>query len=310
MTNCTKSILAIISFALTLVSLHAQPFNFNGIVKLSNCSGAIIRLEKQSLGSKALVLTNGHCVQLNATAGGFQSFSETKTSVIQKMIKKLFALNRMLDPGEVIYNKLVSREMEVFNMDFDLIPVEAKVLLYATMTDTDLAIYELNTTYLELDMVGVKPFILSPKRPETKLPIHIISGYHEKGYNCYIDEFIPKLKEAQWIFTDSIRYTAKGCETIGGTSGSPIIQVGSRLVVGVNNTSNQNGEFCTLNNPCEIDNNGKMKVLKRSYGQQTYNVYSCINKLNKLDLAVPNCKLPKPKAKNNLRQDSFQNKRF
>ncbi len=94
---------------------------------------------------------------------------------------------------------------------------------------------------------------------------------------------------------DSIRYSKKGCEVYGGTSGSPVIAKGERVVVGVNNTGNESGKLCTNNNPCEIDVNGNKKVLKgRGYAQQTYWVYSCLNEEFDIDLSKQGCNLPKP----------------
>ncbi|MEN0059976.1 MAG: hypothetical protein AAGB31_14140, partial [Bdellovibrio sp.] len=108
-----------------------------------------------------------------------------------------------------------------------------------------------------------------------------------------VEAFVPQLKEAQWTMQHSIRYSRPGCEVIGGTSGSPVIRSGSRIVVGVNNTGNESGRNCTMNNPCEIDENGKMTAHKGyTYGQQTYWVYSCLNQYNEVDLQTPGCLLP------------------
>ena len=85
------------------------------------------------------------------------------------------------------------------------------------------------------------------------------------------------MEEAGWSWTDSIRYSEPGCDTIGGTSGSPIIEEGTRVVVGVNNTSNESGQTCTMNNPCEVSKSGRKTVRKGySYGQQTYQFYGCL----------------------------------
>ena len=46
--------------------------------------------------------------------------------------------------------------------------------------------------------------------------------------------------------------------------------------------------------PCEVDEQGNKTVLKnRSYGQQTFNLYECMNDNFKLDLERESCKLPK-----------------
>jgi hypothetical protein len=47
-----------------------------------------------------------------------------------------------------------------------------------------------------------------------------------------------------------------------------------------------------MNNPCEIDSAGNITAQKDfSYGQQTYQVYTCLNQNNEIDLSVPGCKL-------------------
>jgi hypothetical protein len=94
----------------------------------------------------------------------------------------------------------------------------------------------------------------------------------------------------------SIKYTEPGCLVIGGTSGSPIIETGTRTVIGVNNTGNEDGLSCRMNNPCEVDKQGNISYQKGwSYGQQTYWVYSCRNSTTgELDLNLPGCKLAQP----------------
>lgn len=240
-------------------------YDFEGIVQLSNCSGAIVRFSGQPITAKALVLTNGHCL------GG-----------------------RFLRPGQVITNRRVRRRMRVFNRVKRRIRIRATRILYGTMTNTDAAIYELNQTYEQLERKGVRAFDFSARRPIVKTPIDIVSGYWNRGYSCHIDAFIYQLREARWTFTDSIRYSSTGCNTIGGTSGSPIIKKGTRLVIGVNNTGNESGRRCTMNNPCEVDREGNVKVrYKASYGQQTYQFYSCLRPDFSIDVTMRGCQLPK-----------------
>jgi V8-like Glu-specific endopeptidase len=125
------------------------------------------------------------------------------------------------------------------------------------------------------------------------MPIEIISGYWDRGYSCNIDNFVFQIKEDAWTWVDSIRYTA-GCDTIGGTSGSPIILTGTKRVIGVNNTSNESGARCTMNNPCEVSPNGQVFHQKGvRYGQQTYNVYTCLTPDFRIDINRPGCDLPK-----------------
>ena len=243
---------------------------FEGIVKLSNCSGSLIIFEGMPTSSKALVMTNGHCLSL---PGGF------------------------LKPGEVVVNRAVNRTMRVYDNSMKLHSIQATKIVYGTMTDTDVALYELTQSYDQIqNTTGVRPLLLAETRPVAGTKIDIASGYWDRNWACEIDGFVHALREGGWTFTDSIRYD-QGCDTIGGTSGSPIIEHGQRVVIGINNTSNESGERCTLNNPCEVDEAGRVVVVKqRSYGQQTYQIYGCVDANFKLDLALSSCTLPKPAA--------------
>ena len=251
------------------VSVEEAPL-FEGIVNLSNCSGSLVIFEGMTTDKKALVLTNGHCLSL---PGGF------------------------LKPGEVLVNKAVNRTMRVFDANMKLHNVKATKIVYGTMTDTDAALYELDTTYNQiLTATGVRPLLVAPTRPLANTRINITSGYWDRNWACEIDGFVFALREGDWTFTDSIRYD-QGCDTIGGTSGSPIVEAGTRTVIGINNTSNESGQRCTLNNPCEVDEAGRVVVIRqRSYGQQTFNFYGCMDADFKLDLSLSSCVLPKPQA--------------
>lgn len=244
----------------------ANSYSFDGIVALNNCSGSVVRLEKSQDTDPALVFTNGHCYE--------KGFIAT---------------------GKHVYRQPSSRKMTFLKPGSENAgAVNAVEVVYATMTNTDVAIYKLPVSYADLKaQYNVNPLTLSSARPSATTPIEIVSGYWRRGYKCSVDTFITQLKEDQWLWKDSIRYSRPGCETIGGTSGSPIINAGTRTMVGINNTGNESGEQCTFNNPCEIDDQGKVTYEQgRSYGQQTYIVYTCLNEKNEIDVSVPGCLLP------------------
>lgn len=241
-------------------------YDFEGIVKLSNCSGSLIILNGMPTSAKALVMTNGHCIQ--------------KPGYIK--------------PGEVVVNETKIRSMKLFKSLNELHPIRATKILYATMTDTDVAYYELDQSYDEIkEAYDVDPLELDTSRPRIGTRLELISGYWDRGWSCAIDGFVFKMKEKDWTWTDSIRYTSS-CDTMGGTSGSPLIEKSSRMVIGINNTSNESGERCTLNNPCEVDENGSVRASKGvRYGQQTYPLYTCLRPDFQIDLTLPGCELPK-----------------
>ena len=245
----------------------ALAYDFEGIVKLSNCSGSLIQFSGQPDTALAVVMTNGHCVQ---KPGGY------------------------LNPGEYWLNKPISRAMKIFDKNMKLFPIQTTRVLYATMTNTDVTYYELNETYAQIEKrTNIRPFTLDTVHPVQGQAIDIISGYWDRGYSCNIDGFVPELREGQWTWFDGIRYTST-CDTIGGTSGSPIIARGTRSVIAINNTSNESGEMCTLNNPCEVKADGTTVARQGvRYGEQTFNVYTCLTPDFAFDLSIPGCDLPK-----------------
>jgi len=240
-------------------------YNFEGIVGLSDCSGSLVRFDHSKDTDRALVMTNGHCVE-----SGFPAY------------------------GTYLYGQQSSRTFDVLNPDASIAgKVTAEMIIYSTMTKTDMTIYRLTETYEDIQrQFNVRPLTLTTEHPKQGAPIEIISGYWKLGYRCGIEAFIGHLREGDWTWEDSMRYTRPGCEVIGGTSGSPILQAGTRTMIGLNNTGNENGESCTDNNPCEVDDHGGVSQTKGfSYGQQAFWVYSCLNSSNEIDLGTPGCQL-------------------
>lgn len=241
-------------------------YDFEGIVALSNCSGSLVRFEDSSENQRAMVLTNGHCLE-----------------------------NGFLEPGKIAKDQPASRFFTLLSKNANpLGRVQAQKLIYATMTKTDMALYLLKETYSEiLSAHNIKPLTLSNTPADPKTEIEILSGYWKRGYSCRHDGLVHQLHEGGWVWEDSIRYSQPGCETIPGTSGSPIIARGTKVVIGVNNTGNESGQKCTENNPCEVDAEGKVTYKKGlNYGQQTSWVYNCLGSDHQLDLSLPNCELP------------------
>ncbi|MEV7779002.1 serine protease [Kitasatospora sp. NPDC088351] len=245
----------------------AAAVNFAGTVALSNCSGSLVRLPGSAANDPALVLSNGHCLE-----------------------------SGMPGPGQVVVNKASSRTFSLLSSTGgSLATLRATKVVYGTMTDTDVSIYQLNTTYASIQsQYGIAPLTISAGHPAQGASIKVVSGYWKKIYSCSIDGFAYRLKEGGWTFKDSVRYTSS-CNTIGGTSGSPVVDAGTGQVVAVNNTGNEDGQYCTVNNPCEVDQNGSVTVRQGiNYAQQTYGIPACFASGNRLDLTLPGCTLPRP----------------
>lgn len=251
--------------ALQIPSTFTTHYDFEGIVALSNCSGSLIRFESSKDSDAAVILTNGHCYEYG-----------------------------MPDPGEVLSHQESDRSFTVLGPDASSLGrVHATQLIYSSMTKTDITLYRLSETYAQiLADFHVRPFTLSSERPAIGTPIEVISGYWRRGYTCSVEFFAHELDEGGYKMFESLRYSRPGCEVIGGTSGSPVIAKGTRTVVAINNTGNEDGRRCTMNNPCEIDEQGNVTFTKGyTYAQQTYWIYSCLNESNDLDLNKAGCLL-------------------
>ncbi|MBC2875251.1 MULTISPECIES: trypsin-like serine peptidase [Streptomyces] len=249
------------------VKAKPKAVDFAGTVALSNCSGSLIRLPNSADNDPALVLTNGHCLETG-----------------------------MPGAGDVIVDQASSRTFSLLNSTAGKAgTLRASKVAYATMTDTDVTLYQLTTTYAQIKKsYGINALNLSADHPATGTPIKVVSGYWKRIYSCNVDGFVHELREGDWTWKDSLRYTPS-CNTIGGTSGSPVIDVNTGKVIAVNNTGNENGERCTENNPCEVDENGNVTVRRGiNYAEQTYGITKCVTAGNRIDLSLPGCALPKP----------------
>jgi len=236
-------------------------------IRLSNCSAALVRYPSSVSGDLAMMLTNGHCYE-----GGF------------------------LSAGQVLQNRTSSRSGTLLSSSgSSLATVRADRILYATMTGTDVTLYRLTNTYATLQSrYGATALTIASSPSAAGSTIGIPSSYWRRIWNCKIDSYVGTLREDQWTWHDSIRYDT-ACDTIPGTSGSPIVDATTGNIVGINNTGNDNGEMCTLDNPCEVDANGTTHAYQgQSYGEETYWFTTCLNSSRTIDLNIAGCRLTKP----------------
>ncbi len=249
-------------------AVAAPGADYTGIAALSNCSGSLVRYAESVSTDAALILTNGHCYE-----GGMPS------------------------PGQVIVNRSSSRSFTLLKpSSSNAGTVRATRVLYSTMTKTDVTLYQLNETYASIQSrLGVTPLTLAKQAPANGAGMAVVSGYWKRIYTCSVQATIPELREAGWVMKSSIKYLQPGCETIGGTSGSPIVSTSTGEVIGVNNTGNEDGGRCTMNNPCEVDAGGNITVDQgAAYGQQTWWFYTCLTASRTIDLNKSGCQLAKP----------------
>ncbi|TDP97524.1 putative Ig domain-containing protein [Labedaea rhizosphaerae] len=241
-------------------------------IALSNCSASLVRFPSSLSTDRAMMLTNGHCYE-----------------------------NGFLSSGEVLTNVASTRSGTLLSASgSSLGTVRADRVLYATMTGTDVTLYRLNTTFASIQSsFGATALTISNTHPVDGHAIDIPSSYWKQIWNCHINGFVYKLREDEWTWQDSVRYDPD-CDTTHGTSGSPVIDSASGQIVAINNTGNDDGQQCTLNNPCEVDANGNISVHQgQSYAEETYWFTTCLDSANGIDLNKAGCLLTKPPGSGN-----------
>ncbi|MDE9365916.1 trypsin-like peptidase domain-containing protein [Luteipulveratus sp. YIM 133132] len=270
----------------TVAALAAA--GLDSTIALNNCSASLVRFPTSQDSDRAMMLTNGHCYE-----GGF------------------------LSAGQVLTNKSSTRSGTLLDASGSSRgTVKADQVMYATMTGTDVTLYRLTDTFAAIrTRTGANALTVSDQHPVDKTAMTIPSSYWKTTYSCSINGFVPQLREGEWTWKDSIRYNFPGCQTIHGTSGSPIVDNATLKVIGINNTGNDDGAMCTENNPCEVNADGTTTVQKgQSYGQQTYWFTTCLSSTRAIDLTVPGCLLtgasggttPPPTGSNLLTNPGFE----
>jgi hypothetical protein len=262
------SIMKYLFLALISFPLWALDSRYEGTADFSNCSGFVFKTAGTPLTNKAWVMTNGHCV----------------TNLLGRMV---------LTPGQAIVNQTKSRSVSLVTERLTKLKLNTRKLVYATMTGTDMAVYELHLSYQDLLDRGIRSFELSTTSPKKADLVEVISGHKNVDFDCAIDEVLVGLREGGFDFIQSLRFSGT-CEQSNGTSGSPVLLKDTRQVVGISNTFNKSGRSCTDNNPCEVDSDGSVSIFHGArYGQQTVLLNECI-KDGKVDLNLVSCKLTRP----------------
>jgi len=237
----------------------------NATIRLNNCSASLVRWPNSVDSDRAMMLTNGHCFE-----GGF------------------------IPSGQVLVDRASTRSGTLLNSSGSSVgTVTADRLLYATMTGTDVSLYRLNQTFATIRTnTGISPLTVAATHPTNGVGFFIPSAFLSRIWTCTLNGFVNTLREDQWTWHDSIRYSNSNCTVAHGSSGSPLVETSTGNVIGINNTNNDNGQSCTLNNPCEVNPDGSTTVtLNQSYGQETYWFTTCLNSSRGIDLTIPGCLL-------------------
>lgn len=258
---CYLSTMKWLLFGLLSFSAHALDARFEGTVDLSNCSGFVFTTSTLDTAQPALMMTNGHC--LTTLLGGI-----------------------VLSPGEARVDRAGSRSVGVVNAEGKKIKMKTTRLVYATMTGTDMAVYELPYTYEQLATRGIRPFVLG-STPVLNDAVEVFSAHKNNAHTCTVAA-ITHTREGGFPFTDSLRFSEE-CRQGNGTSGSPVVRAGTRDVIAIANSYNKNGRACGNNNPCEVNGDEVSVQFTARYAQQIAGLTACLN-----DFLSQECGLTKP----------------
>ncbi|WKN46549.1 trypsin-like serine protease [Nocardioides sp. Arc9.136] len=240
----------------------------SGSIAPSGCAASVVRVAASRGTDRAMVLTNGHCVDPRP------------------------------GPGSAVLDRPAHQHVNLLGPDSNpAARATTSRLLYATMTGTDVAVYRLRETYAQLRRLGVPahPLAVSGPAPGDELVMH--AGSFQTTYSCVVGAVVPQVREAGWTQRDVVRYrTTRPCRAQAGLSGAPLIDPRSGQVVAVHNSHVAGGgRPCSEDNPCEVGRDGTITSVRgRGYAQQVTALTPCLVAGSAFDSDAPGCTLGQP----------------
>lgn len=274
-----KSLLVAIAVCFFQISLWAAAPIVDGLVYIENagsfCSGSIFAPQGYDKNQKALVITNGHCTGMGSSNifGGTYLSATEQLNYVEAPNTYLVLLKKNTAGGEIDIN---------YN--------STARLLVATMYKKDLAIYEIEYSYAQLEEGGYYPLILASKAPSLRSQVVYHSSAWGSQVACQLEAYADMVIEGFWVWNNVMRLTGENCYAQGGASGSPVLDASGNLVA-IMNTMYEGGPKCTIMNPCERErDSGNASVISGAvYAIPVVDLNACFNENKNLDLQL--CKL-------------------
>jgi hypothetical protein len=234
------------------------------------CSGSIFAPHGYDKNQKALVITNGHCTGMGSLSvyGGTYLSTTERLNFVEAPNTYLVLFKKNAAEGEV-----------------DINANNTARLLVATMYKKDLAIYEIEYSYAQLEEFGYFPLILGSKVPELKSQVVYHSSAWGSQVSCQLEAYADMVIEGFWVWNNVMRLTGDNCHAQGGASGSPVLDAEGKLVA-LMNTMYEGGQKCTVMNPCERErDSGNASVHNGAvYAIPVVDLNACFVSSKKLDL--------------------------
>ena len=176
--------------------------------------------------------------------------------------------------------------------------MRASKIAYATMTDTDVSLYQTHSTYAQIEQqYGIKRAGAGRRPPGAGRGDQASSPATGSGSTPATSTGSRTTSRRATGPGRTRSATPRSARRSAARPARRSIDTATGKVVAINNTGNEDGERCTDNNPCEVDENGNVTVRQGiNYAQETYGIAPCFGVGNKLDLSADGCALPKPAA--------------
>lgn len=227
---------------------------------VNGCSGGLFAAPGQTEDAPALVMTNGHCVRYREILGRGQSFPEAGEVFTN------------LNSSEVRANTVITLQVEGRNE-----PVQVRQLQFATMTGTDVAVFELTETYRELrERLQIAPFLLAEKNATEGEEVRVFASYYNREQRCRVLDSITRLREGPFWTGPAIKFSNE-CEFYTGFSGSFTLNAANELVGLANTHYSGDNVPCSVHNPCEVEGADTTRVADpgQSYGVPLAGLAAC-----------------------------------
>ena len=269
---------------LPLLAAAAEPYN--GTATVNNCSGGLFKMDGMGDDQPGLVITNGHCVVLKGLRAGSANYPAAGERIYDQDNIFVRAATTI-----ILYTGKSSAE------------VKATKLIFATMTGTDVAIYQLEKTYREIQaQYGAEPLRLDSRPFVAGDSALVHAAYFSRTQACAVEGFTD-LREGPYETKQGLRLT-KECDIYPGFSGSPVFREGGRTFAGLANTHFDDtapGADCAFSKPCEVDPvSGAVTPAGagRSFGVPADFLYRCFDPAKgALDFTLSSCPYPQAGAR-------------
>jgi hypothetical protein len=229
--------------------------------------------------SKALALTNGHCVMPYAS----------RSSSYEVWVKQPASAG-----WDIKFNYFVDTPAAQKS-------IAVSSIVYSTMKALDLAVLELNASWSELEREGLLPLPKAAKPAEPSSTIRTVgipqgsfplSEQFLREARC-AEEKTVSVVEWYWTWFDAHR---NSCADIReGSSGSPVLNADG-AVYAILNTTSAGGisDSCYLGNPCELQRPGAVMVANKNYASDIVSLQECFP--NQSLTFGEDCPLPPPET--------------